>query len=393
MRKPILLDTTLRDGEQTPGVYFTNKEKLYIASELSDMGIEIIEAGIPSMGEEERKNLKALKKLNLSAEILSWNRLLPEDITASFKAGIQTIHISVPTSDIMIEKKMGKNKDWIIPQMEKVFDLALKEGAVISFGAEDASRTDPVFLKKIFTTAQQLGAKRVRFADTLGIMTPLQVSTVIKYLSAPDIVIDYHGHNDFGMATANALAAWESGADVISCSVLGLGERAGNTSLEEFLCIMQYLENKIENFDFIRLKKLCIDIAEWIGYLIPVQKPIVGGKIFAHESGIHVDGILKEPSTYELLPPELLGGHREFILGKHSGLKAVKYFANNEGYEISDNLVDDFLKDMRFQMAQSRGINASLLFRSFLTNRLNKRTPKQTGYQHLNINKTNNTLK
>lgn len=367
MRKPILLDTTLRDGEQTPGVYFTNKEKLYIASELSDMGVEIIEAGIPSMGEEERKSLKAIKMLNLKSEILSWNRLLLDDVITSLRAGIMTIHLSVPTSDVMIEKKMGKTRDWIIPQMEKVFSFALKEGAVISFGAEDASRTDTQFLKKIFDTAQLLGAKRVRFADTLGIMTPSQVASQLKYLSKDlNIAIDYHGHNDFGMATANALAAWENGADVISCSVLGLGERAGNTSLEEFVCIMQYLKDQIRGFDFVRLKKLCQAIAEWTDCPIPDRKPVVGKKIFTHESGIHVDGILKEPTTYELLPPEYLGGNREFILGKHSGLKAVRYFANNEGYEISDNLIDDFLKNMRSQMAQTKGINALSLFDNFL---------------------------
>lgn len=373
MGKPILLDTTLRDGEQTPGVYFTNREKIYIASELNDIGIEIIEAGIPSMGEEENKSLRAIKKLNLKLEILSWNRLLVDDVAASLKAGITAIHVSVPTSDVMIEKKMDKTRDWIIPQMEKVFNFALKEGAVISFGAEDASRTEPQFLKKIFVAAQLLGAQRVRFADTLGIMTPSEVADRLKYLSTDlDIAIDYHGHNDFGMATANALAAWENGADVISCSVLGLGERAGNTSLEEFACIMQYLKGQINDFDFVRLKKLCQTIAGWTGCPIPDRKPIVGKKIFTHESGIHVDGILKEPTTYELLPPEYLGGSREFILGKHSGLKAVRYFANSEGYEISDSLANDFLKDMRSRMAQTKGINASSMFDDFLKLRARK---------------------
>lgn len=367
MRKPILLDTTLRDGEQTPGVYFTTQEKIYIASELDDLGVEIIEAGIPSMGDEESKSLGALSKLNLKAEILSWNRLLIDDVISSLRAGISMIHVSVPTSDVMIEKKMGKTRDWIIPEMEKVFDFALKEGARISFGTEDASRTDIRFLKEVFVAAQQLGAQRVRFADTLGVMIPSQVARCIEYLSKDlSIPIDYHGHNDFGLATANALSAWESGADVISCSVLGLGERAGNTSLEEFVCIMQYLTSEVVDFDFIRLKDLCQSIAKWIDCPIPDRKPVVGRKIFMHESGIHVDGILKEANTYELLSPELLGGHREFVLGKHSGLKAVRYFADNEGYEISDNLVRDFLRDMRLRMAQSRGVNASSMFNDFL---------------------------
>jgi len=348
-------------------VYFTNKEKLYIASELNDLGVDIIEAGIPSMGEEESKSLKEIKRLNLRSEILSWNRLLEEDIVASLRVGVNMIHVSVPTSDVMIEKKMGRKREWIIPEMERVFSFAIKEGAVLSFGAEDASRTDSRFLKEVFMAAQLFGAKRVRIADTLGIMTPLQVSGLIKYLSEGlTIAIDYHGHNDFGLATANALAAWENGAEVISCSILGLGERAGNTSLEEFVCIMQYLKNQISNFDFVKLKKLCQTISEWIDSPIPERKPIVGKMIFTHESGIHVDGILKESATYELFPPELLGGCRRFVLGKHSGVKAVHYFANNEGYEISDHLVRDFLKDMRFHMARTRGVNALSMFDKFL---------------------------
>lgn len=376
MRRPILLDTTLRDGEQTPGVYFTNKERLYIASELNELGIDIIEAGIPSMGEMEIDSLKAIKKLNLKSELLSWNRLLIEDVTASLRAGVKHIHVSAPASEIMLQKKMGKSRAWIIPQMEKVFDFLQKEGAVISFGAEDASRADLVFLKEIYVAAQQSGASRVRFADTLGLMTPSQVAEAIKYLSdGLNIPIDFHGHNDFGMATANALSAWENGADVISCSVLGLGERAGNTSLEEFVCIMQHLQKRIETFDLVRLKKLCQIISRWSGSPIPERKPIVGQKIFMHESGIHVDGILKDSTTYESFSPELIGGKRQFILGKHSGLKAVRYFANNEGYDLNDHLINDFLKDMRHQMAERRGVNAFVILDKYLkqTDRLNQK--------------------
>ncbi|WP_160150125.1 homoaconitate hydratase [Parabacteroides sp. Marseille-P3160] len=372
-RRPILLDTTLRDGEQSPGVYFTHEEKLHIARTLDSLGIEIIEAGIPSMGREERQNLRALKRLGLNAEILSWNRLLIEDVVNSLKAGVPTLHVSVPTSDLMIEKKMGKKRDWIIPQMERVFSFAIERGATISFGAEDASRTDLSFLRQVFLAARDLGAKRVRFADTLGIMTPSMVSRTIRFLAQDlGIAIDFHGHNDFGMATANALSAWESGADVISCSVLGLGERAGNTSLEEFACIMQCLENRIQGFNFVALKELCLLISSWINSPISERKPIVGEKIFMHESGIHVDGLLKEPSTYEFFPPELLGESRTFVLGKHSGRKAVRYFANSEGFNMTDKLIDDFLKDMRHCMAQVRGVDASSMLNHYLVSQIKK---------------------
>jgi homocitrate synthase NifV len=268
---------------------------------------------------------------------------------------------------MMIENKLGKKRDWIIPQMEKVFHFARKEGATISFGAEDASRTDPAFLLNIFKTAEQLGTQRVRFADTLGIMSPSNVSTLITYLSSElTVPIDFHGHNDFGMATANALCAWENGADIISCSALGLGERAGNTSLEEFVGIMKYLKGNYPDFDFIRLKKLCEQIASWLENPIPACKPLIGERIYSHESGIHVDGILKKASTYEFFPPELIGESRKLVLGKHSGKKAVHYFAQQSGFDMTDAQIDEFLSDMRKKMAHKRGVNSNGLFQNYL---------------------------
>ncbi|KAA6309423.1 2-isopropylmalate synthase, partial [termite gut metagenome] len=288
MMKPIFLDTTLRDGEQTSGIYFTHEEKVYIAKTLDALGVDIIEAGMPSMGKDEQRILQHLTQLPLQAEILSWNRLLCEDVMASLEAGVIHIHVSVPSSDLMLVQKMNKTKDWIIPQMEKVFTFALNHDATLSFGAEDASRTALSFLKVVFKTAQDLGAQRVRFADTLGIMTPSSVARTIGYLKEDlTIPIDFHGHNDFGLATANALSAWENGAQVISCSILGLGERAGNTSLEEIAGILQYIRKDIQGFNFVALKKLCNTLASWINSPIPERKPIIGEKIFNHESGIH----------------------------------------------------------------------------------------------------------
>ena len=361
MRAPIFLDTTLRDGEQSPGVYFTHSEKLEIAWLLDQLGVNIIEAGIPSMGEEESISLKAITKLGLKAEILSWNRLLEEDVISSLNANVSNLHLSAPTSDIMLESKMSKSREWLPGQMEKVFNFAKKEGTSFSFGAEDASRTDPVYLKKIFHIAQDLGAKRVRFAVTLGIMTPSHVAEMISFLSEGlDIPIDFHGHNDFGLATANALSAWENGSDLISCSVMGLGERAGNTSLEELAGVIRYLEGGLNNFDFIGLKELCKKISTWLESPIPDRKPIIGDKIYSHESGIHVDGLLKDASTYELYSPEIMGSNRKLILGKHSGRKAVQYLADASGYMITNEQIDAFPKDISYRQARSRNIHSTI---------------------------------
>ncbi|MBP1641050.1 MAG: pyruvate carboxyltransferase [Bacteroidetes bacterium] len=372
--RPILLDTTLRDGEQSPGVYFTNKEKLHIASCLDRLGIAIIEAGIPSMGEEELKNLRALQGLGLKAEIMTWNRLLESDVIASLQSGVKSVHLSSPTSDILLKAKMRQSREWLKPQMEKIFALASSHGLDISFGAEDSSRTDPLFLQEIFLTAQQLGAKRVRIADTLGILTPAQVARLVSFLKETICIpIDFHGHNDFGLASANALAAWENGAEIISCSVLGLGERAGNTSLEEFAGIVHYLKGGLNDFDFVALKDLCESVARLTASPLPDRKPIFGEKVYTHESGIHVDGILKNPETYEFYNPEQIGRNRKLVVGKHSGRKAIHHLAKTEGYDLSDELIDDFLKEMRHRMSLSRNVDAAKLFKTYLSHHaLNK---------------------
>jgi homocitrate synthase NifV len=367
MQNPVFLDTTLRDGEQMSGLYFTLQEKLTIAGELDRIGIGIIEAGTPSMGKEERVVFQELRKPDFRAEVLSWNRLLTEDVGASLEAETASIHASVPTSDIMLDKKSGKDRSWVVPQIKSVLTFALEHGLTVSFGAEDASRPDPEFLKQLFIAAQDNGASRVRYADTLGIMTPFPVGETIAFLSHDlKIPIDFHGHNDFGLATANALSAWENGAQVISCSELGLGERAGNTSLEEFAAIMRCLREEAHDIDFRALRQLCVSISALLGRPVPENKPVIGKNINMHESGIHVDGILKEPKTYEHFEPGILGGTRQFVPGKHSGKKAIKHLSLERGYEIPDEPSEEFLKLMRGKMAGKRGVDAVSLLDSFL---------------------------
>ncbi|MFT3740317.1 MAG: hypothetical protein QM786_16340 [Breznakibacter sp.] len=367
MKAPVILDTTLRDGEQSPGVYFTRRDKLYVAKELDEMGIAIIEAGIPVMGPEEQHTLKLIRKTVKQARVLSWNRLLPQDVEASFRADVWTVHVSAPASDVMLEGKLGRSRSWLLSQIEKTIRFACDRGAEVSFGAEDASRSDLAFLANVFMTAQQLGAVRVRYADTLGLHTPRDVQRRMDELApALQIPIDFHGHNDFGMATANALTAWESGAGVISCSVLGLGERAGNTSLEEFSAILAHLKDVDYCIDFKRLKSLGKRVARITQTPIPGKHPIIGDRIFTHESGIHVDGLLKNPLTYELLSPELLGGKRTIIAGKHSGGAAIQYLARQAGYTLSEHAGNEFIVGLRRQMNRQRGVDASRLLNAYL---------------------------
>lgn len=367
LQQPLLLDTTLRDGEQSPGIYFTHEEKKQIAIKLDDLGVDIIEAGIPCMGKEERAVLKKLTNLKLRAEILAWNRCTIEDIVASIESGVRSVHVSLCTSPQMLTYKMQKTPSWVFNQMEKVIGFGVKERLTISFGAEDSSRTDLKFLTSVFLHAQNLGAKRIRFADTLGILTPEKTAHIIGVLSGKlDIPIDFHGHNDFGLANANALCAWKAGAEVISCSLLGLGERAGNTPLEEFVGSAYFIEGFFKNFDFIGLKRLCQMVSRNTKRPIASHKPIFGRNVFMHESGIHVDGLIKAPANYEFFPPEKVGGKRRIVVGKHSGRSAIKYIASLRHKRITDRQAIKFINQLHAQMARKKGVNAENSFEAFI---------------------------
>ncbi|MCK9183022.1 MAG: hypothetical protein M0P13_09115 [Fibrobacteraceae bacterium] len=352
MTDPLLLDTTLRDGEQSPGIYFTSEEKIQLAEALDELGVSVIEAGVPQMGKEEKSVLRELCHRNLKADVLAWNRLAVEDVKASLECGVEHIHVSVPTSLVLLSKDLRKDSSWIQGQMDVVVGFALREGLTVSLGAEDASRTDPAFLASVFKHAEDIGVTRVRYADTLGILTPDKTKEVISFLTQRlRVPLDFHAHNDFGLATANSLAAWQAGARMISCSVMGMGERVGNTSLEEFIGTIHFLENGFPDFNFLRLKALCTLLSKMTDRPIPLHKPLFGKEIFRHESGIHVDGLLKDGSTYELFPPETVGGKRELIVGKHSGRAALKYLARQRGVALDDAQSQDFLNQMRAQMA------------------------------------------
>ncbi len=367
MEDPIILDTTLRDGEQTPGIYFTHDEKIALAHELDSLGVGIIEVGVPGMGRQEQSVIRDIIRANLSAKILTWNRLSLDDLKASLDAGAEHIHVAVPTSSQMLQYKLRKPMDWVLKQMRLVIESAIHSGAQVSFGAEDASRTDDTVLLSVFRYAQELGALRVRYADTLGIMTPDKTSSTIgflrRYLQIP---IDFHAHNDFGMATANTLCAWKAGAQVLSCSLLGLGERTGNTALEEIVGALRLLENRCHFFNLKQIKALCQKLAEKTQRPMPVNKPLLGDSIFIHESGIHVDGLIKAPQTYEFYPPEIVDGQRTFIIGKHSGRTSVKYLAKSRGYQLSDEQAAAFLNMLRTKMAESPAVNAETEFVCYL---------------------------
>ena len=342
-------DTTLRDGEQTAGVVFANDEKIHIAKLLDQVGIDQIEAGIPAMGGDEKKTIKAIANLGLKASVLAWNRAVIEDVQKSIDCGVDAVAISIAVSDIHIQTKLKKDRQWVIDRMSLAVDFAKKKGVYVSVNAEDGSRADLDFLVEFAKKAQEVGADRLRFCDTIGILDPFETHRIIQHLieECDGLDIEMHTHNDFGMATANALAGIKAGASWVNATVNGLGERAGNAALEEVVMALKY----IGGFDLGYRTEMLLELSEYVAQAsarqIPVWKAIVGTNVFAHESGIHADGILKNPKTYEAFPPEAIGLQRQLVLGKHSGTASILAKYREYGIDLTDEESRDILAEVR----------------------------------------------
>ncbi|NQS75099.1 MAG: homocitrate synthase [Peptococcaceae bacterium] len=344
----IIVDTTLRDGEQTAGVVFANREKIRIARLLDELGVQQIEAGVPVMGGDEKEAIKAICQIGLKASIMGWNRPVIKDIEESIDCGVDAVAISISTSDIHIKHKLNTTRERVLEQMTQATLFAKKEGMGISVNAEDASRSDMKFLIEFARAAKEAGADRLRYCDTVGIMEPFTIYERIKKIrQAVDIDIEMHTHNDFGMATANALAGVRAGAKYIGVTVLGLGERAGNAALEEVVMALKHLHNMDLNFK----TGMFLELAEYVSRAssreLPRWKAIVGQNMFAHESGIHADGVQKNPITYEAFRPEEVGLLRQIVIGKHSGTAALKTKFAEFGITLTNSQAADLLPKIR----------------------------------------------
>jgi homocitrate synthase NifV len=318
-------DTTLRDGEQTAGVVFTNEEKLKIAKMLDRLGVDQIEAGIPVMGGDEREVIEKIAHMGLKASILGWNRAAIPDIQTSIDCGVDAVAISLATSDIHIKTKLQKDRAWVLKTIRECVAFAKSHNVYVSVNAEDASRTEFGFLLEYAAAAKAEGADRLRFCDTIGTMEPLRTYKVIKELiDATGLEIEMHTHNDFGMAVANAIAGVHGGATWVNVTVGGLGERAGNAALEEVVMALKYLEGLELDINTKRFREVVDFVMRAAGRTIPAWHPIVGTNVFAHESGIHADGVIKNPKTYEVFSPEEVGLERQIVVGKHSGSRTIE---------------------------------------------------------------------
>jgi methanogen homocitrate synthase len=356
--KITVYDTTLRDGEQTPGVCLRTPEKLQIARKLDELGVHQIEAGFPIVSNEERRSVRAIVKENLNADILVLSRTKKEDIDVAIDCDVDGIITFMGTSDLHLKHKLKMSREEILNICMNSIEHAKDHGLFVAFSAEDATRTDLGFLKEIYQKAESYGVDRVHIADTVGAISPQAMSYLVGELKK-DLKTDIslHCHNDFGMALSNSISGLLAGASAVSTTVNGIGERAGNTSLEELvmaLLIIYGVDLKFNIGVFYELSQL---VEELTNMRVPDNKPIVGKNVFRHESGIHVDAVIEEPLTYEPFLPEMIGHQRRIVLGKHSGCRAVKAKLNECGIDVTRDELCKIVEKVKEKREEGKYIN------------------------------------
>jgi homocitrate synthase NifV len=347
---PGLIDSTLREGAQTPGVQFTLAQKIAIAGAVAAVGVEEIEVGTATpLDDDLRPLMGALREMPERPRLSLWCRCRPGDIIHAGRLCPDILSLSLPASERHIRARLGKSRDWVLARLRESVALARDAGiASLSLGLEDASRAEAGFLTELIDAAVALGVERIRLADTVGILTPGGTAELLSKVGRRHggTAFGFHGHNDFGMASANAVSALEAGAAWADVTVLGLGERAGCARLEEVAALLVLVLGE-EKYRLDRLPALCTLVGKASGREIAVNHPVVGRGIFTCESGLHVHGLLADPATYEPFAPELVNSRRTILLGAKSGSRAVAGCLADLGLQVSPDALPGVVRHIR----------------------------------------------
>jgi 2-isopropylmalate synthase len=319
-----MFDTTLRDGEQTPGVSLVPEEKLTIARQLARLGVDAIEAGFPTSSEGEAAAVRLIAKDGLLPEVYALARASQQDIDTALRCDVGYVHIFIATSDLHLQRKLKLSREEVLERAVQAVSYAKDHGLVVEFSAEDATRSDPKYLEEVFSSVCKAGADRINIPDTVGTASPEMMRRIVSSVKQViDRPISVHCHDDLGLAVANSLAGIEAGASQAHVTINGVGERAGNASLEELVMALQQIAAIKTGIDTTLLYETSRLVAKTMGVLVQPNKAIVGDNAFGHESGIHTHGISSEASTYEPFDPALVGRKRWFQAGKHAGAHGI----------------------------------------------------------------------
>jgi len=328
---------------------------------LDEIGIEVIEAGFPAVSANEKLCVKTIANLGLDARICGFSRAREQDIQTAIDCDVDMVSIFIPTSELHVRLKFKKPREQVLEDALRMIDFARDHGVQVRFAAEDASRTDLPFLKEVYRRAAEHGAALLSFADTVGFLIPSEMDRIMTDLiTSVDRPFCAHCHNDMGCAVANTITAAEAGAFQLHTTVNGIGERAGNASLEELLVALR-MKKGIDRYDLTRLTELSHMVEKYSGITLPRNKPVTGELAFSHESGIHIAAILEDPAAYEYFPPDMVGSERKFILGKHTGRKALEYVVASIGCELTDKQVCRVLDLVKDQSEQKCNITPDVL--------------------------------
>lgn len=345
-----ILDTTLRDGEQTPGISLTPEQKLKLAGILNELGVDTIEAGFPVTSRGEEEAVKKIASSATGAKVICLARAEKSDIEKAAECGVSSIHIFLASSDIHLMNKLKMTRGEMLQKAADAVDFAGTRGLEVEFSAEDSTRTEPGFLAEVARTVHDAGAAVFDIADTVGVATPELMKYLVKSVSGTGIEVSVHCHNDFGLAVANSIAAVDAGAAQVHATLNGIGERAGNTSLEEFATAATWLYGYRTKIRFEMISHACEQAASITGMPIHANKPIVGSNAFGHKSGIHTHGIIRNPITYEPFDPRLVGRGRWMQAGKHSGRHGIEAQLKEQNITLGREELD-----MVVRMVKQRG--------------------------------------